>query len=252
MAPSTPPRTSSLLAISFDLYGTLLRYDDLDRSWRDWNTTLHEQLTQQGTAISAEELPKVCRGFFDGNHSPVGAFSVLESRIAQLAERLGATLSAPAVAHIADECCHAWQRSISLDPECHETLEALAGRYRLFLVSNFDHPRHARQVLDTHGLAGFFEDILISGEQGLKKPDEALFGKLRDKHGVESSQCAHVGDSIDDYQFALNSGIVPVMLGEQQRINGKIDFMENESRTVSGAYHAARLRHVVEVISSLG
>jgi hypothetical protein len=61
-----------------------------------------------------------------------------------------------------------------------------------------------------------------------------------------------VGDSIDDYQFALNTGMVPVMVGPERRINGHIDFLENETHTVSGAHHAPRLRHVVEVLSSLG
>jgi putative hydrolase of the HAD superfamily len=241
-----------LRAISFDLYGTLLRYDDLNRSWRDWNVTLHGHLTRHGVEIAAEEFSQVCQGFFHGNASRLETLSVFESRLLRLAERLGLTLPAMEVAHIADDACHAWQQSISLDPECHETLETLANRYPLFLVSNFDHPRHVRRLLEEHELTGFFRDILISGEHGVKKPDAALFTPLTNRHAVSPDQCAHVGDSVEDYQFALNTGMVPVMLGPERRINGSIDFLKNEARTVSGAHHAERLGQVVEVISSLG
>ncbi|MBN1205481.1 MAG: HAD-IA family hydrolase [Myxococcaceae bacterium] len=241
----------SLRAISFDLYGTLLRYDDLDQSWRDWNAALHGHLKRHGLGLAEEEFSRVCQRFFHGNAARLEALSVFESRLLRMTERLGLTLPASELARIADDACQAWQQSISLDPECREVLEALAGRYALFLVSNFDHPRHVRRLLEEQGLTGFFQDILISGEHGVKKPDAAFFAPLRDRHAIAPSECAHVGDSLDDYQFALNTGMVPVMLGPERRINGSIDFLENEALTVSGAHHAERLRHIVEVISSL-
>jgi FMN phosphatase YigB (HAD superfamily) len=249
MPPATAPQLSGVRYISFDLYGTLLRYDDLDRSWQDWQARLHLHLVRHGMQLSMEDFQAACRRFFQGNLAPLEGLSVLERRILQLAERCGVTLPAGAVSGIADECCHAWQQSITPDPESPRALAALAERFPLFLVSNFDHPRHVRRLLEELGLAGFFQEILLSGEQGVKKPDATLFAGLREKYRIGPFQCAHVGDSIEDYHFAVNTEMVPVMLGEERRINGSIDFMENEACLVSGAHHAASLKHVVAVLS---
>lgn len=237
--------------VSFDLYGTLLRYDDLERSWRDWQVTLHAHLTRHGLELAPEDFPAVCRGFFSGNLPAREGHSVFESRLLALAERLGLALEGRHVGEIADDCCHAWQQSTTLDPDCVETLSHLAERHSLFLVSNFDHPRHVRRLLGELGLSDFFQELVISGEHGVKKPEAALFAPLAEKYAIAPRQCLHVGDSIEDYHFALNAHLVPVLLGEEQRINGRIDYLENEPCTVSGVWHAARLVDVIDIASRL-
>lgn len=237
--------------ISFDLYGTLLRYDDLDGAWRDWHATLHAELARHGVRMEAEELARVCARFFQEDIAVLEGHSVFESRLFRLAERLDCSLSADGVARIADACCAAWQQSIMPDPDCVETLQALAGRHTLFLISNFDHPRHVRRLLGEVGILPFFAEILISGEQGVKKPNAALFRRLKEKYEVGPYECIHVGDSIEDYHFAVNSELVPVLLGEERTINGWIDFRENATCRVQGAHYAARLKDVVETISNV-
>ena len=85
-----------------------------------------------------------------------------------------------------------------LPPGHAAVLQALAARHRLGLVSNFDHAPTARRVLTEHGVAPFFEVILISDEFGRRKPHPAIFeAALRDLK-VRADQAVFVGDSISD------------------------------------------------------
>jgi hypothetical protein len=48
----------------FDLYGTLLVYDDMLRAWSRWLTALHECLARRGLPMSQESLALNRDGFF--------------------------------------------------------------------------------------------------------------------------------------------------------------------------------------------
>lgn len=242
----------AILYISFDLYGTLMRYDDLARSWQDWRTMLHSHTARLGVTLGAEDFDAVCRGFFAGNPPTVKGLSVFECRLRLLAEHLGLAIQDHDLVRLADDCCQAWQQSISLDSRCIDTLEYLAAHYTLFLVSNFDHPRHVRRLLDKLRLTTLFREVLISGEHGVKKPNPALFAPLRAQYQIQPWECAHVGDSLEDYEFAINSRMVPVMLGNERYINKRIDYMEREICTIYDAHHASTMDQLIPLFAMLG
>ena len=72
---------------------------------------------------------------------------------------------------------------------------------------------------------GLFADV--RGQTDLpKKPDPTVPLMMADALGVDPSECAYVGDSEVDYKTALNSGMIPVIVGwgyrteEELRSNG--------------------------------
>lgn len=82
-----------------------------------------------------------------------------------------------------------------LPPDHAAALDELGGRYRLGLVSNFDHGPAGREVLARHGLDRRFASIAISIEVGRRKPHAAIFQRVLRELAVEPSQALFIGDS---------------------------------------------------------
>ncbi|MFN7562738.1 MAG: HAD-IA family hydrolase [Prosthecobacter sp.] len=76
--------------------------------------------------------------------------------------------------------------------EVRPALEALAGRFRLIVLSNFD--RRLLSIFDGHGLMPLVEKIILSSEVGASKPHPRMFQAALQAAGVPASECLHVGD----------------------------------------------------------
>jgi HAD superfamily hydrolase (TIGR01549 family) len=74
-------------------------------------------------------------------------------------------------------------------------LDRLATRYRLALVSNFDHTETAHALLKRDGLWDRFDAVVVSEEVGLRKPHRRLFELACERIGLPPDACVHVGDS---------------------------------------------------------
>lgn len=88
-----------------------------------------------------------------------------------------------------------------------ETLRELRGLgYRLGLISNWD--ATARDVLADNGLDEELDEIVISSEAGIEKPDPAIFRLALEKGGVTPSQSLYIGDNYyDDVVGSRKAGI---------------------------------------------
>lgn len=93
-----------------------------------------------------------------------------------------------------------------LYPETREVLASLHGRVRLGVVSNFD--SRLRAILTQFGIAGFFDDLIISSEIGADKPSPRIFSAALALAGVSAEEALHVGDEPKaDWQGAERAGI---------------------------------------------
>jgi putative hydrolase of the HAD superfamily len=71
-------------------------------------------------------------------------------------------------------------------------LEALRGRYRMAVVSNANGTVRAK--LEHVGLAGFFETVVDSHEEGFEKPDPRLFRVALQRMNARAEETVYVGD----------------------------------------------------------
>ena len=56
-------------------------------------------------------------------------------------------------------------------------------------------------------MKGWFEEIFVSAEMGMTKPDGCLFAAAAERLGLDGPNILHVGDSRrEDLQGALNAG----------------------------------------------
>lgn len=77
-------------------------------------------------------------------------------------------------------------------PDVLPALSALHGRWRLFVLSNFD--RRLRDILAGHGLTRFFDSLIISSEVGASKPDGRIFAHAAGLAACRPDECLHIGD----------------------------------------------------------
>lgn len=95
----------------------------------------------------------------------------------------------------------------AIDPAAMRTLDALATRYRLALVTN-GAPDVQREKLAGAGIRSRFAAVLISAELGIGKPDHRIFAAALDAIGASAGEAVMVGDSIErDVVGARGAGL---------------------------------------------
>jgi putative hydrolase of the HAD superfamily len=95
-----------------------------------------------------------------------------------------------------------------------ETLDALADRYPLALVTNGD-PGMQDQKIDGVGVREYFETVVYAGHDVPAKPDPEPFETALDALDVAPEQAVYVGNNYEsDVVGAANAGIDAVLVGE--------------------------------------
>jgi len=92
---------------------------------------------------------------------------------------------------------HMRQLAHAMDfPESHRTvLERLSSRYRLGLVSNFDHAPTVETTLRRWGALGAFEAVVVSAAIGWRKPRPEIFHEAFRRMGLEPAEAIFIGDT---------------------------------------------------------
>lgn len=111
----------------------------------------------------------------------------------------------------------------SLKEGCVDTLEYLQHKYQLHIITN-----GFREVfgikMDACGIRQYFQQIIISEEHALVKPDEKIFRLAETFTGAGRNECVMIGDSLEsDIEGALNAGWEAIYLTETipQNFNGR-------------------------------
>ncbi len=101
-------------------------------------------------------------------------------------------------------------------PEVLSTLSELKDHgFRLGIISNFD--SRLRDVLVNLGIDPFFEQVTLSWEIGVAKPDPKIFAIALDRMGLRGSEALHLGDSIEeDIKAAQRAGIRAVLVDRRR------------------------------------
>jgi putative hydrolase of the HAD superfamily len=94
------------------------------------------------------------------------------------------------------------RHAVELFPEVHPTLELLANRYTLGVLTN------GNADVSRLGLADYFRFSLCAEELGIGKPDPHPFREALKRGGVEAANAVHVGDHpSDDIGGAQRAGM---------------------------------------------
>ena len=232
---------TEIRGVFFDLYGTLLCYGDMEAAGESWYHAIRRGLVASGRAFDEEMLIQLCEEFLLQPEPPAqdDGLTVYERRMSALVEELGLALAPEELRQISEVSVAAWHAYTHLDPEAKSVLGELQGRYKLALISNFDHPPHVHRLLDDLALRPFFDSVVVSGDVGVKKPDPAIFVPALEQTGLVAAEALFVGDSPeDDIAGARAAGLWPVL------IRRSLD----DGRTEDGVRVVTGLKEVVGLV----
>lgn len=107
--------------------------------------------------------------------------------------------------------------SYRLHPDAIPTLERLRRTdLRLGLISNFED--WLEQLLEQLEVHHFFDVTVISGIEGVEKPDPRIFEVALERAGVAPEEAAYVGDNpVFDAEPARRLGMLPVLIDRADR-----------------------------------
>lgn len=190
----------AIKAVFFDLDGTLY---DRDR--------LASELFEQQYALFAAELRDVSRERFiadvlamdDHGHGPKEA----GYRALVASWGLDAGLADRLLAHFRE----AYDRHCHLTEDVRYSLEELRRRgLKLAVITNGTSTMQRRK-LGALGIEHFFAAILVSEDEGVRKPDAEIFRRALRRCGVAAHEAVFVGDHpVADVEGAQRAGLTAV------------------------------------------
>lgn len=93
-------------------------------------------------------------------------------------------------------------------PGLLELLVDLRGQGLLLGLITNGGAAHQQNTIRALGIESYFSVVLISGEEGIKKPDPAIFLRAVERFGVHAEECLFVGDHpVTDVAGARNAGL---------------------------------------------
>ena len=145
---------------------------------------------------------------------------VAVGRFAELFSKVGVSADAAA-------CNRFYWEQLSIGhyflPGAEETLQALAGKYKLYIASNgtksVQEPR-----LESSGIRKYFRDIFISEDMGTDKPSaeffQRCFARIPD---FDPAKTMIVGDSLtSDIQGGINAGIKTCWVNPRKKVSTSV------------------------------
>jgi HAD superfamily hydrolase (TIGR01549 family) len=101
---------------------------------------------------------------------------------------------------------------LKLDPAFKSTASALAGDFRLGLLSN-DVSEWSARLRSVNGLA--FDAIAISGDLGCRKPSPEIYREFLEIAGATAAECVFVDDRPGNLAAAREAGFATVLFERQ-------------------------------------
>lgn len=201
--------------ISFDLWGTLLtlgdraaamnwRITEFGRVLRSFGHALPDELIGRAVTIADAEAADAQRAHGTQPAAPDG-------QVTSILAALGIAAGADLVTVLTIIHAHAVLRACPQPaPGARAALAALAETgARVVLTSNtLSTPSDVhRQLLADLDLAGYFDDLLFSGDLGVAKPRPEVFAAVAARAGTAPGRVVHVGEDWDtDVRGALAAG----------------------------------------------
>lgn len=93
-----------------------------------------------------------------------------------------------------------------IDRDMVGLIRTLRGHYKIGLLSNSSGP-YLRPILEEHGLVELFDEITISADVGLIKPEPAIFEHMLEKLSVQASEAIFTDDNPRNVAAAESIGI---------------------------------------------
>ncbi|MDO4983850.1 MAG: YjjG family noncanonical pyrimidine nucleotidase [Eubacteriales bacterium] len=204
-----------ITTLLFDLDNTVLNFDSgekaaLNESFRAFDIEPTEELLEEYHHINIKYWEKLERG-------ELSRIEVLEGRFDELFEKRGISCTGRQIQSTYE---HALANYHDFMPGAEETLEALSGRYDMYIISNGCAEIQAQRIWDAR-LTRFFKDFFVSENIGFDKPDKRFFDYCAEHiPNFQPENALVIGDSLtSDIRGGNNAGIKTCLLSLKKNPN---------------------------------
>jgi putative hydrolase of the HAD superfamily len=193
--------------VLLDALGTLI---ELERPWPH----LVDELAARGVVVGEDDARRAMlaeMAYYRAHHDEASDFPGLRDLRRRCAAVIQGELhTALPLAHVQEALLAAVR--FRAYPEVPRTLARLrAAGSRLAIVSNWDISLH--DVLERTALRSLVDAVVISAEEGVAKPDPAIFRAALARLGADGGAGLHVGDSLEaDVAGARAAGLDAVLV----------------------------------------
>lgn len=205
-APTTSDASQPVTCVVFDLGGVLI----------DWNPRYLYRKLFQSEAQVEQFLDQVC----------TGAWNEAQDRGRSWDEAV-ATLSEQKPEFAAQIAAYRDRWDETLGDALHDTVALLAalresGQVRLLALTNWSAETFPVARARFPFLA-WFEGIVVSGEEGLAKPDPEIFERMRTRYGLVPAQTLFIDDSLRNVEAAARLGYRAVRFTDAAQLQQALD-----------------------------
>lgn len=107
-----------------------------------------------------------------------------------------------------------------INPAVFELLELLISRYKLAVVSN--HPPGLEQWLKEWNIHWMFDQVVCSGDEGVAKPDPAIFYLALERLGVAVAESVFIDDTEEHVIAAQALGIRALLFTTAEKLRQEL------------------------------
>ncbi len=101
-----------------------------------------------------------------------------------------------------------------------------SGKYRIYSLTNWSAETFPIAVQQFDFL-NWFEGILVSGEEGIKKPDPAIYERLLDRYSIDRKTAVFIDDSLRNVTAAEKVGIKSIHFIDPEDLKSSLDNLLN-------------------------
>jgi putative hydrolase of the HAD superfamily len=105
-------------------------------------------------------------------------------------------------------------------------MRALQGKYKLAVLSNA--PPGLREWLAGWGILDLFDVVVCSGEEGVAKPDPAIFERTLARLGVTPQEAIFIDDSLGHVEAARALGLHAIHFTTSEALANELDRLLKE------------------------
>jgi len=192
---------ATIKGIIFDLYGV--------------NVHRNEQLTRDAFAkrigCSTETIGKA---FDDSGREQLKLGTTTQRRfVSRLNKHLSANLTINEVRSL-------WNVTLTLDHSMITLLKTLKQHYKLFLLTNLN--EFDWQAVRQLDLSNYFDDLFLSFELKMKKPNPQVFQTVVDLTGIDARDLLFIDDQMKNVSAASQLGMSSLQFKDSQTLHHQL------------------------------
>jgi HAD superfamily hydrolase (TIGR01662 family) len=222
--------TGKLDVLFFDLGNTLMYFDTSpDVISMRANLALYRKLAEFGINVSESEFLRTLTEFTLQSNRERNETCIERTTIQTVTQMLAYLGTQPYSEEQIRQSVGAfffeYEEHWRLGDDTLKTLEALKKRgFRLGIISNASDREDVRVLMKKGSLEPFFEHVIVSAEEGFRKPHPKIFQKGLKLFRITPEHCAMIGDTLSaDILGANQLGMFSIW------INRWADTVENRS-----------------------